>query len=94
MRAQRLAHALGAERAPAERDHARAAGERLEHDLLLALAERGLTLAGPEHVDRLAERGGELRVGVPQRDAEQARGLAGARRLAGSHEAGEDEAAI
>ncbi len=94
MRAERLAHARRAECAAAERDDAGRTREGVEDDLLLALAERGLALACPEHVDRLAERRRELLVGVPQRDAEQPRGLAGARRLAGSHEAGEDEAAV
>jgi hypothetical protein len=78
---QRLAHPRGAERAAAERDDLGAAAERLEHDLLLDHAERGLALAVEEVADGLAEPRDDQVVAV------DAAHRPGRRRLPGAHEA-------
>ena len=65
--------------------------EQLEHQLLLARAERVLALAVEERLDRLAEPPLELAVGVERLGAELGGERAGAGGLAGAHEAHEHE---
>ncbi len=92
--AQRVAHALGAERAAAERDDARVGTrEQVEHHLFLARAKGVLALAVEVALDRLAQEPLELAVGVPRLDTQLRGGRARGRRLAGAHEADEDESA-
>ena len=67
--------------------------EQPQHQLLLALAERGLALAVEERLDRLPELALELAVGVERLDAELGRHRARGARLAGAHEADEHERA-
>jgi hypothetical protein len=89
---ERLAHGLRAERATAERHHARVgAPEQLEHHLLLARAEGGLALAVEEVLDRLAEPALELVVGVERLCVEPAGERPRCARLPGAHEADEHE---
>jgi hypothetical protein len=67
-------------------------GELLD-DRFLAVAEAGLTLDLEDGRDRHAEASLELLVGVDEALAEPARELAPERRLAGAHEAHEEEIA-
>ncbi len=93
--AERLADALGLHGAAAERDHRSvAAGQQLADDLLLALAEGLLPLAVEEALDRLAQRELELAVGVDRARAQLGGQRTCAGRLAGAHEADEDERAV
>jgi hypothetical protein len=88
---ERVAHALRAERAPAQRDHAGVGPlEQLEHHLLLARAEGRLALAVEVALDRLAEALLDSAVGIERLHPERCRQRAGAGRLAGPHEAHED----
>ena len=92
VRREGLAHALGSQRAPAERDDARVGPrEELEDRLLLARAEGVLALAVEPALDRLPERLLDLAVGVERLDAQVGSGDPGGGRLAGAHEADEDE---
>ncbi len=90
---QRLAHALGREGAAADGDDSavRAPVEQAQDDLLLASTECGLALALEVRLDRLAELGLDLAVGVERLGRKLGRDLTGGCRLAGSHEADEDE---
>ena len=65
--------------------------EQLEHQLLLARAERLLALPVEEGLDRLAEPLLELAVGVERLGAELRGERAGAGGLPGAHEADEHE---
>ncbi len=89
---ERFADALGADGAAAQGDHARIGVlEQLEHHLLLARAKGRLALAVEEALDRLPEPLLEHVVGVERLDPEPGRQRAGAGRLAGPHEAHQDE---
>ena len=93
--AERLADALGLHGAAAERDHRSvAAGQQLADDLLLALAEGLLPAAVEEALDRLAQRELELAVGIDRARSQLGRQRTRAGRLAGAHEADEDERAV
>jgi hypothetical protein len=91
---QPRAHALGGDRAAAEREHRR--GRRLEQladGLLLLLAERALAVRPEVVLDRAPQPPLEQVVGVDGLDAHgRARG-ARRQRLAGAHEADEDQRA-
>jgi hypothetical protein len=92
---ERVAHAIGAQRAAAERHHAAVRpSEQLEDQLLLAPPELRLALAVEERLDRLAERLLELAVGVERGHPELGRGRARGARLAGAHEAHEHHGAV
>ena len=67
------------------------ASEQLEHELLLARAERVLALPVEERLDRLAEPPLELAIGVERLRAELRAEGAGAGGLAGPHEADQHE---
>jgi hypothetical protein len=83
--AQRLADAFTEHRAAAQRDNLGRAVEQLADHALLDLAERGLSLAVEERLDRGPQIGLDERVAVSA--GERARG----RRLARAHEADQDE---
>ena len=89
---QRVAHALGQQRAAAQR-HRPAAGaaQQAQHGSLLTLAERLLALAVEERLDGLPQLGLELAVGVQRLHAQLGRHRAGAAGLAGAHEPDEDQ---
>jgi hypothetical protein len=86
--AERLAHPLGAERAPTQR-HGTPVGtaQRLQHDLLLPRPEGGFSLTLEEGGDSLPQLALEQLVGI------ESVGVGGpsGRRLARPHEADEDE---
>jgi hypothetical protein len=86
VRVQRRPYALAQDGAAAERDDLGRAVEELAHDALLDLAERGLALTVEERLDRSPD------LGLDQRVAVSAGQRAGGGRLAGAHEADEDEA--
>jgi hypothetical protein len=91
---QQLAHARGRDGAAAERDdRGVVALEQVAHDVLLERPERALAVAGEVGLDRRAEARLDLVVGVDRAAAERGRCGAGGRRLAGAHEADEDERA-
>jgi hypothetical protein len=89
---ERLADALGPDRAPAERQHRSIlAREQLEDQLLLARPERVLALPVEERLDRLAEPPLELAVGVERLGADLRAERSGAGGLPGAHEAHQHE---
>jgi hypothetical protein len=89
---ERVAHALGHERAAGDRQHRRRRSvEQLAGQLLLGLAERALAVRGEPVVDRGAQALLEGRAGVDRAAAERGRGGAGGRGLARPHETDEDE---
>src|SRR4051812_27739231 len=95
VRREGLSDGCGTERSAAQGDHARVrAGEQAEHHLLLARAKRLVALAIVELLDRLAELVLELVVGVERFRPELRRDAACRGRLAGTHEADEDERAL
>ena len=86
---QRPAHALGAERAAAERDRGPGlrAVEELERDLLLQRPELPLAALGEQLRDRAPGTTFDLRVGVERGRVQRA----GGGRLARAHETYEDD---
>ena len=95
MPAERLAHALGLHGTTAQSDDPSvAAGQQLAHHLLLACAKGSLTVAIEVLLDRLAQRSLELAVGVDGARSQLGRKGTGTGRLAGAHEADEDECAV
>ena len=89
---ERVTHARRADRPAAERDRrAWRRGEQLAHDLLLQRAERGFAMRGEVVLDRPPETLLDDRVGVDGPAAERRRRRTGGGRLAGAHEADEDE---
>src|SRR6185503_17493294 len=83
------------DRAAAQGDHVARAGalEQLDAQRLLARAERRLAVAVELLLDRVAELLLEQPVGVQRARAEDRGDVAGGGRLAGAHEAEEDERA-
>jgi len=91
--AQRLAHALGEDAAAPQRDHvarARVAQEPA-HELLLGRSERRLAVQLELAGHRVAEAGFEQGVAVEWVRGAPGCELRGDRRLAGPHEADQDE---
>ncbi len=93
MAGQRVAHALGEHASAPERDHRVRAGvaQQLAHELLLRRAERLLAVQLELARHRMTEALGQQRVAVERRAAERRGELAGGGRLAGAHEADQDE---
>ncbi len=93
MAGQRVAHALGSDAAAPERDHRVRSGvvQQLAHQLLLRRAERRLAAQLELARHRMTEALGQQRVAVERPAAERPGELAGHGRLAGAHEADQDE---
>ena len=87
------AHARRGDAAAAERDHVlrAGAGEQLAHQLLLLHSEGGLAVQLELACQRMTETLSEQLVAVERRGAKRLGELGGDGRLAGAHEADQDE---
>jgi hypothetical protein len=93
VRAQLGADALGEHRSPSQRDHrlGRGALQELAHEPLLAGAEGLFAVQLELACERMPEALGQQRIAVEGFASQRARELAGGGRLAGAHEADQDE---
>ena len=92
LRGKRLPCSLAREHAATRSDHGPVAPlEQLADHVLLEHAERRFAVLGEDPRDRLSRGTLELGVGIEERPLEIAREQGADRRLAGSHEADEDE---
>jgi hypothetical protein len=93
MALQRFAHSLGEHAAPAEGDHSVGCrvAQQPAHELLLQRPERLLAVELELARDRMAELALQQRVAVERLSAERRGELDSRCRLAGAHEADQDE---